>query len=233
MIDVAILIVFILCILAGYYRGTIYAAINIGITVLSFFLARLMVPAAAGIVKKSDTLYKGMLYYFEGYEYISASSVERVHDIATATPDEELDYLIENANMPLPFGKAVWKNIHGLAYAKKGIVTLGDYFNQTIVDVVINILSLLLLFIIIRLAIGWALSAADFSVGGLPVMKRYDALFSCGIGFLHGVVLLYIIFLIVPVVLAVVPRIGNYLEASKLGGFFYHMNPLLWMIPTT
>ena len=64
-------------------------------------------------------------------------------------------------------------------------------------------------------------------------MKRYDALFSCGIGFLHGVVLLYIIFLIVPVVLAVVPRIGNYLEASKLGGFFYHMNPLLWMIPTT
>ena len=38
MIDAAILIVFVLCILAGYYRGTIYAAINIGITVLSFFL---------------------------------------------------------------------------------------------------------------------------------------------------------------------------------------------------
>ena len=75
MIDVAILIVFILCILAGYYRGTIYAAINIGITVLSFFLALLMVPAAAGIVKKSDTLYKGMLYYFEGYSVAEISEI--------------------------------------------------------------------------------------------------------------------------------------------------------------
>lgn len=233
MIDAAILIVFVLCILAGYYRGTIYAAINIGITVLSFFLALLMVPAAAGIVKKSDTLYKGMLYYFEGYEYISATSVESVHDIAAQTSDEELDYLIENADMPLPFGEAVRKNIHGLVYAPKGIVTLGDYFNQTIVDVVINILSLLLLFIVIRLVIGWALSVVDFSVGGLPVMKQYDALFSCGIGFLHGVVLLYIIFLIVPVILAVVSQIGNYLEASRLGGFFYHVNPLLWLVPTT
>jgi len=233
MVDLAILILLGLCVLAGYYRGTIYAAINFGVTLVSFFLALLLIPSVAGIIKGSDTLYKGMLYYFEGYEYVSATSVERVHELASNLSEQELDQLIDNANMPIPMGDAVRKNIRHAAYAKKGIVTLGDYFNQTIVDVVINILSLLVLFIVIRLVLGWILRVVDFSMEGLPVMSRYDAAFSCGIGFLHGVLLLYIVFLLTPVVLTVVAPLEKYLYESVLGGFFYRVDPLLWLIPTT
>ena len=233
MIDLAILIILGLCVLAGYYRGTIYAAINFGVTLFSFLLALLLIPAIAGGIKGSESLYKSMLYYFEGYEYVSATSVERVHDIAADVPGDELDYLIVNADMPLPMGDAVKKNIRRSAYAQKGIVTLGDYFNQTIVDVVINILSLLALFIVIRLVLGWILRTVDFSIDGLPVLNRYDPVFACGIGFLHGVLILYIAFLLVPVALTVVASLGKYLRGSVLGGFFYRANPLLWLIPTT
>lgn len=233
MIDLAILIILGLCVLAGYYRGTIYAAINFGLTFFSFFLALILIPLIAGGIKGSETLYKSMLYYFEGYEYVSATSVERVHDIAKDVPEQELEYLIDNADMPLPMGNAVKKNIRRSAYSQRGIVTLGDYFNQTIVDVVINILSLLALFIVIRLVLGWILRTVDFSIEGLPVLNRYDPVFACGIGFLHGVLILYIVFLLVPVALTVVSSLGKFLKGSVLGGFFYRVNPLLWLIPTT
>ena len=233
MVDLAILVIISLCVLAGYYRGTIYAALNVGVTILSLLLALLLIPVVSGTVKSSETLYKSMLYYFEGYEYVSTTSVEMVHAKASDVSAEEVALLIEHADMPTPMDNAVRSNIRRLAYANKGITTLGDYFNQTIVDVVINILSMLALFVVIRILTGWALRVFDVSLEGFPVMNRYDWLFSCGIGFLHGVLIVYVLFMLVPVVLTVVPRLETFLQESLLGGFFYHVNPLLYFVPTT
>ena len=233
MVDLAILVIIALCVLAGYYRGTIYAALNVGVTVLSLLLALLLIPAISGLVKSSDQMYKSMLYYFEGYEYVSSTSVEMVHAKAADVSDEQVTLLTKNADMPTPMDSAVRSNIRRLAYANKGITTMGDYFNQTIVDVVINILSMLALFIVVRIVTGWALRVLDVSIEGFPVLNRYDGLFSCGIGFLHGVLIVYVLFMLVPVALTVVPRLESYLSESFLGGFFYHVNPLLYAIPTT
>ncbi len=233
MITVPILIILGLCILAGYYRGVIYSAISIGLTVLSFFLALAMIPAVSGPVRNSNTLYGGLLYYFEGYEYVSRTSVEMIHDPVASLDDEELNFVVENADMPIPFGRAVKKNIRSEAYAQSGISTLGDYFNQTIVDVVLNILSLLFLFVIIRIFFGFVLRMIDYGRKGLPALKRYDAIYSCGIGFLHGVVLLWIFFMLVPILLVIVPKLGAMVTDTPLGGFFYRMNPFVWLVPTT
>ena len=234
MVTIPILVILGLCILAGYYRGVIYSAVSIGLTILSFFLALALIPAIAGPVRSSEQLYGGLLYYFEGYEYVNHTSVEMIHDPAAAFDDETLDTVIENADMPIPFGRAVRKNIRNQAYADSGITTLGDYFNQTIVDVVLNLMSLLFLFICIRFLLGFILRMIDYGRRGLPVLKQYDAIYSCGIGFLHGVILLYIFFMLVPIMLLVVPqRFSALITDTPLGGFFYRMNPFVWLIPTT
>ncbi len=233
MITVLILVIIGLCTLAGYYRGIIYSAVSIGLTLLSFFLALLMIPVIATPVRESRELYGSLLYYAEGFEYVSETSVEMIHDPAAAIEPETLKEVIDNANMPLPLGRAISKNIRTLAYEKRGITTLGDYFNQTIVDVVLNILSLLFLFVVLRVLFGFILRMIDYGRRGLPTLKRFDPLFSCGIGFLHGVMLLYIFFLLAPIVLTIVPRLGQMLIEPPLAGFFYRMNPFMWMIPTT
>ena len=233
MVTVPILIILGLCILAGYYRGVIYSAVSIGLTLLSFFLALLMIPVITGPVRESKTLYGSLLYYFEGYESVSKTSVEMIHDPVSSIDAETLSEVVENAALPLPLGSAVTKNIRREIYANRGITTLGDYFNQTIVDVVLNILSLLFLFVIIRVLLGFILRMIDYGRRGLPALKRFDPLFSCGIGFLHGVMLLYICFLIAPVILTIVPKIGRLLFDTPLSGFFYRMNPFMWLIPTT
>ena len=234
MVTVPILIILGLCILAGYYRGVIYSAVSIGLTILSFFLALALIPVIAAPVRESQTLYGGLLYYFEGYEYVNRTSVEMIHDPAGVLPEETLDVVIKNADMPIPFGRAVKKNIRNEAYTDRGITTLGDYFNQTIVDVVLNLLSLLFLFVCIRILLGFILRMIEYGRRGLPVLKQYDAIYSCGIGFLHGVILLYIFFMLVPILLLVVPqRFSALITDTPLGGFFYRMNPFVWMIPTT
>ena len=233
MVTIPILVILGLCILAGYYRGVIYSAISLGLTLLSFFLALLLIPVVAGPVRSSETLYGGLLYNFEGYEYVNRTSVEMIHDPAASLDDAQLNEVIKNADMAIPFGSAIRKNIRNEAYRDSGITTLGDYFNQTIVDVVLNILSLLLLFTVLRVLFGFILRMVDYGRRGLPTLKRFDPLFSCGIGFLHGVTMLYIVFLITPVVLTIVPRLGQMIVDPPLAGFFYRMNPFMWLIPTT
>ena len=78
MVTIPILVILGLCILAGYYRGVIYSAISLGLTLLSFFLALLLIPVVAGPVRSSETLYGGLLYNFEGYEYVNRTSVEMI-----------------------------------------------------------------------------------------------------------------------------------------------------------
>ena len=232
-VTILILVVLGLCILAGYYRGVIYSAISIGLTLLSFFLALLMIPVVASPVRESRRLYGSLLYYFEGYEFVSKTSVEMIHDPVWSIDSDTLSEVIENAELPLPLDGAISKNIRREAYFEKGIITLGDYFNQTIVDVVLNILSLLFLFVIFRVLFGFILRMIDYGRHGLPTLKRFDPLFSCGIGFLHGVTILYICFLLAPIVLTIVPRLGQMLVDPPLAGFFYRMNPFMWLIPTT
>lgn len=50
-----------------------------------------------------------------------------------------------NADLPYPVAKNIADNIAKEQFADSGIVTLGDYFNQTIVSLFINILVFLLL----------------------------------------------------------------------------------------
>lgn len=232
MIDFIILLILALCILAGYYRGVLYSAISLGLTVLSFLLALLCCPLLSHSIQKQETLYDMMLYYFEGYEYINETSVELVHVPSSQLDEETLSTVIRNADMPRPFDRAVEKNIRRQAYAAKEIYTLGDYFNQTIVDVVLNVLSLLLLFSLFRMLLGFVLRLIDYGKEGLPVLRQLDIPFSCGIGLLHGILIVFIFFMLCPLMLAVVPRIYTFLESSPLGMFFYKANLLLYLVPT-
>ena len=233
MVDFIILLVLALAVLAGYYRGVIYSAINLGLTVLAFFLALACIPIPAKAFKSHESVYKMMLYYFEGYEYVCDTSVELVHVSVADVDGETMELIVENADMPAPMDRAVKKNVASAVYERDGIQTLGDYFNQTIVDVVINILSLLLLFLILRLFMGFVLRTIDYGSDGLPVLQRFDPLFSCGIGFLHGILLVWLLFMLVPVFLTIVPQLSKFIDESLLGSFFYRINPFLGLVPTT
>ena len=232
MIDIVIAVILAIALLAAYYRGTVYAALSFLLTLVSFFLALALCSPLAGFVKKQGNIYNSMLYYFEGHEYIAKSSVEMVHASVDAVNDATLEILIDRSDMPIPFPDKVLKNVRTRAYRAKDIYSLGDYFNETVVDVVMNLISLLVLFAVIRPLLGFFLKLADYSREGLRVLREFDALISSGIGLLHGIMLVFILFMLTPVVLTVLPGLEKYLDESVLGGFFYRANLLLPLIPS-
>jgi len=232
MVDLVILLILAIALLAGYYRGVIYSAINLGVSILSFVMALLLCTSLSGVVQKRQSLYEMMLYYFEGYEYINETSVELVHVSVSQIGEKELAVVVKNADMPSPFDSAITGNVKKQVYEDRGIYSLGDYFNQTIVDTVLNILSLLLLFLIFRLLLGFLLRLIDFGAAGLPRLKQFDVPLACGIGLLHGVFLVSVLFMMVPLMLVVVPSLSKLIDGSLLGGFFYRGNVLLRMVPT-
>ncbi len=232
MVDLVILLILAIALLAGYYRGVIYSVINLGVSILSFVMALLLCTTLSGVVQKRQSLYEMMLYYFEGYEYINETSVELVHVSVSQIGEKELAVVVRNADMPSPFDSAITGNVKKQVYEDRGIYSLGDYFNQTIVDTVLNIISLLLLFLIFRLLFGFVLRLIDFGAAGLPRLKQFDVPLACGIGLLHGVLLVSVLFMLVPLMLVVVPRLSKFIDGSLLGGFFYRGNVLLRMVPT-
>ena len=232
MVDLVILLILAIALLAGYYRGVVYSAISLGMSILSFVLALMLCTTLSGLVQKRQNLYEMMLYYFEGYEYINETSVELVHVSVSPIGEKELAVVVKNADMPSPFDSAITGNVKKQVYESRGIYSLGDYFNQTIVDTVLNILSLLVLFLLFRLILGFVLRLIDFGAAGLPRLRRFDAPLSCGIGLLHGILLVFIVFMLAPLMLVVVPKVSKYIDDSVLGGFFYKANLLLKLVPT-
>ncbi|MCL2671819.1 MAG: CvpA family protein [Clostridiales bacterium] len=231
MIDILALLIIAICVLAAFYRGAVFSLLSLGATLLSIVLALLLVVPVGRAFRKSEELYSSLLYYFEGNEYINRTSVEMVRQRAENTTAEELDRLIFNGEVPMPIDKAIKHNVLRQSYASEDVVLLGDYFNRSVVNSVIYILTYLFLFVVFRIIFGFILRLRDFARGGFPLLKRFNAPFCCGLGFLEGVFFLFAAFMLAPVILVVLPRISEVLDKSLLGRFFYQANLLLRILP--
>jgi hypothetical protein len=232
-IDIAILLILAITILGGLYRGFVSTVLNIGATVVALLFGRIFIPIVSGLVKGNADLFNMLLYYTEGSEYVALTDVELTRSPIASISTDQLHTVLENADMPIPMDRCVIKNIASEAFRNTGVTTLGDYFNQTIVCVVINILALMILFIVLRLLFGFLVRGFEYGRGGFPVLSRGDGIIGGGLGLIHGVLMLFVIFLIVPVLLTVLPKIYEFLRESFFGEFFYQANFLLSIIPST
>lgn len=232
-VDIAIVLVLAIMVLGGWYRGFVAAVTGIAATLLAWIVALACISPVANQVKANEKLYSMMQYYTEGAEYVAVTDVELTCAPISGVSLDTLNTVIENADMPLPMGERVAHNIAVEAFSADGITTLGDYFNETIVCVVINIFAALAVFVLARLAIGFVVECVAHGRGGFPALTRLDGLVGAGVGLLHGVLLLFLLFLLVPIALTVLPRLYEFLEESFFGEFFYRANVFLSMIPGT
>ena len=230
-VDVIILLILATTILGGLYRGFVSTLYNFAATILAWLLGMLVIPLIASSIKNNDQLFHMMLYYTEGAEYVAVTDVELTRTPVSKISSDTLRIVLANADMPRPMDQAVTRNIATEALSAQGITTLGDYFNQTIVCVAIHIISVLFVFLIARLLFSVVIRSIEAGYGGFPVLQRADSLIGAGLGLIHGVFLLFVLFLAVPIVLTVLPKAYEFLSGSWLGEFFYQANFLIPLIP--
>lgn len=231
LLDLAALLIFAMFIFAGLYRGFLYNVLSIGAFMVSWLVGLAFMGLGSAAVKGSESLYGMMLYYAEGSEYVKDAELART-TISSLSADQ-LKSIIDGAGLPYPMGKAVTHNIAVEAFANQNITTLGDYFNQTIVSVFINILVFLAIFLIVRGILAFSINGVDYA-RVLPQLRSGDALLGAGLGLVRGILALFVIFMLLPIVLTILGGfdvVSQLVDNSLLSSFFYRSNFLLSMMP--
>ncbi|MBQ6425256.1 MAG: CvpA family protein [Clostridia bacterium] len=230
-IDVGVLLILAIAVLSGFYRGFINAALGAVATVISYVAGFIFLPLVSGAIKGHESLYNMLLYYTEGAEYVAATDVELTRIPISQISSDRLRTIVDNADMPIPMGRRVIQNVASEAFANQGVTTLGDYFNLTIVSVVINIFSLLIIFTVLRVVLAIIIQSIEYGRNGFPSLVRGDGLIGAGIGLIQGLLILFAIFLLMPICLTVLPKLYVFVSESFFGNFFYKANVFLYLIP--
>ncbi len=232
LLDYAILAVFAAFLLSGVYKGFLSTLLSICSYLVSWLAGIAFIPAAADAVKGSESLFNMMLYYTEGSEYISDAELARMPISSLSTA--EISDIVSGADVPYPMGKRILENIASEAFAADGVTTIGDYFNQTIVCVFINILVFLLVFAAARLIFAFVLGGVDYA-WKLPVLRAGDGALGGGLGLVRGILALFLLFMLLPIGLVFLagklPFVTNLINESFFAHFFYRSNFLLSMMP--
>lgn len=232
LIDIAVIGVLALFILHGIYKGFLPTLLSIGAYILAWLAAIVLLPVGSNSIRGSEKLFNTMLYYTEGSEYVNDVELARksIDEISTDT----LNAVFAKAVLPYPMAKNIADNIARESFAENGITTLGDYFNQTIVIVFINILVFIAMFAIIRIILAFIINGVDYA-WTLPKLRVADRAIAGGIGLIRGILAVFLLFMLLPIVLIVLQGkfafLTDMVNDSMMAKFFYRTNFLLSMMP--
>ena len=232
LIDIAVIGVLALFILHGIYKGFLPTLLSIGAYILAWLAAIVLLPVGSNSIRGSEKLFNTMLYYTEGSEDVNDVELARksIDEISTDT----LNAVFAKADLPYPMAKNIADNIARESFAENGITTLGDYFNQTIVIVFINILVFIAMFAIIRIILAFIINGVDYA-WTLPKLRVADRAIAGGIGLIRGILAVFLLFMLLPIVLIVLQGkfafLTDMVNDSMMAKFFYRTNFLLSMMP--
>ena len=232
LIDIAVIGVLALFILHGIYKGFLPTLLSIGAYILAWLAAIVLLPVDSNSIRGSEKIFNTMIYYTEGSEYVNDVELARksIDEISTDT----LNAVFAKADLPYPMAKNIADNIARESFAENGITTLGDYFNQTIVIVFINILVFIAMFAIIRIILAFIINGVDYA-WTLPKLRVADRAIAGGIGLIRGILAVFLLFMLLPIVLIVLQGkfafLTDMVNDSMMAKFFYRTNFLLSMMP--
>lgn len=229
LLDFGIIGIIVLLTLLGFYQGFLVSVLNIASFFVSWLVSVIVSPAAATLVKAQQSLATQMLYYTEGAELIG--NVEYARTMVSQLSAQQMDKIVSESTVPSHIDSLVRSNMAGEVFKTQNISTVGDYFNQTIVNFAINVISFLAVFLIVRAILSIFIHATDYTVK-LPVLKHFDGLLGGAFGIVRGLFIVFLIFMVVPVLLVVLGGFGikEYINNSFLGSIFYDANFLLALV---
>ena len=230
LLDIAIVAALGLFVLSGVHKGFLYTAISVASILVCLMLAFIIMPLAARRVVSNDKIFNSMLYYTEGSEYIY--DVEFGKMPITKIDKADLEEIYERSDVAYPMDRRIRENIENASFEDEGITLLGDYYNRTMVLVTINILTFMLIYAAVRVVFAFGLGWWNYAKT-LPKLKKVDLPAAIGTGLIRGLLALFVLFMLVPIILTVLPFdvVEDLVDGSTLASFFYRSNFLLSLMP--
>lgn len=203
-IDYGIIGVIALCVLFGFYRGFIQSLLNLGGCLLSFAGSFWLFPRLSDAISANTEIVRLISSYTDSGSLLGDLDLSsRAVDTLSAS---NIDAIVSKANLPDPIGRLLQANLSEKVFSPLGNLanTVGDYVNQTILSVSINVLSFIVCFVLCFLVVTILVNLIK-SVFRFPLLKQLDWLAGGAFGFVIGCVLCFVIFTAMPLLRSVIP----------------------------
>jgi len=227
-IDIIIIAIIGLSVLFGLYRGFIQSVLNLGCGLLSVLGSFWLFPKLSDILSSNTGFTRFISTYTDSGNVLGNLDLSSM-TVNALSPDRIAD-IVSRANLPEPLGTLLSHNLAQQVFSPLGdlAVNVGDYVNQTVLSVCINVLCFLLCFAV-------CFAAATIFVNLLravfrfPVLKHFDWLMGGAFGFLQGVLLCFVVFTTLPLVESLIPMEDFRLlvDQSQLAQFFKNGNLII------
>lgn len=225
--DYIVLLIIGVSIIFGIYKGFISSAGSILVTICAWVGALLFTDDLALLLQQKTNILEEIIYYVQADETITDLTLRKTSIFSLS--GEAISQAVESANIPEFFKPHILQNISNHVF--DAVETLGDYFDYTVGSVILNILCFFAVLILVALIVSIIKSGLEAMVK-LPALKYVDGLLGAGFGAVRGLFMVYVFFMLVPVILLVIPNsvvtkyLGN-ISDSPIASVFYDNNILL------
>lgn len=218
-IDIVILVIVGASVIYGFYRGFVQTILSVACCLLSVLLAFAFGPKLAQAVSG----YPGVSSTLATY----TDAVARVGDYELATTpvdqlsDGVISQVLSSVTLPAPIASVLESNLKGQVFVGTGLSTVNDYVSNTVVAVAINAICFIVCFVVSYLVLSIVVSLIQH-VFQLPLLKQLDWLAGGIFGLARGGLIVYVLFLLVPIVSTVLPldTFNDLVAASTLAPIF-------------
>ncbi len=222
-VDLVILGVLGVSVLFGLYKGFINSVLALVGVFLALLIAYGTYPTLASSLQDNESLVRTLIHYSDASSRIK--DLELSLTPVQGIPEATLNEVMTRAELPQPFDAFVRANVAGQVFSPLGSTNVSEYLNQTIIAVSLNILCFMVCFAVAYAVIMLLVHLMGY-VFRLPVLKHFDLLLGGAFGAVRGVLLVFVIFALVPVLLTISPieQVSQAVAESQLAGFFYKTN---------
>ncbi len=227
-IDYGIILLIALCVLFGCYRGFLQTLLNLGGSLLSFAGAFFLFPTLADAVSGNTEIVRLISSYTDSGSILG--DLDLSSRAVSTLSASNIEAIVAKANLPDPMGKLLQANLTEKVFSPLGSLatTVGDYVNQTILSVSINVLCFIVCFLVCFIVVTIVINLLK-SVFRFPVLKQLDWLAGGAFGFFIGCVLCFIVFTAMPLLQSVIPldQFQDLVSQSALAKIFENGNLII------
>lgn len=218
-IDIALLLILLSSIAFGMYRGAVASLWGLAASVVSYPLTLLISPYLAAWLGSFGGVTELLATYTD------ANALVGDYTLATTAvrgiSQSALQAVINSLKLPDAILNILQSNMQQCVFASSGLVTVNDYVAYTIVAVSLRSVSFVCTYILCATALHFLITMLN-QVFRFPVLKHFDGLAGGVFGALRGMLILYVLFLLVPILLTIIPvnLVSKLFEESTLANVF-------------
>lgn len=223
-VDWAILGIVAVSVLFGMYRGFIASVASMGGCLVSLAASFWISPKLAEWVRTKTTLSTTLMSYADAATRLKDSALSSMN-VAGLT-GENISSILSRASLPAPLDKLLQNNLVNQVFGAG--TNVGDYVTRTIVSALMNVLCFVVTFIVLTILFHVIVNLLK-AIFRFPVLKQLNATAGGIFGLLRGVLLVFVLFALVPLLQTVVPVQGltEMIEKSALAPAFNSGNLIM------